>query len=88
MNITENLIAAIVTALSLILFLIAMNSYRRARKVRILIIGAAFLLFFIKGLIMTVVLFYFVTMRDQITYLSIIDVVILLMLFGAMGLQK
>ena len=88
MNITENLIAAIVTALSLILFLIAMNSYRRARKVRILIIGAAFLLFFIKGLIMTVVLFYFVTMRDQITYLSIIDVVILLMLFGAMGVQK
>jgi hypothetical protein len=88
MNITENLIAAIVTALSLILFLIAMNSYRRARKVRILVIGTAFLLFFIKGLIMTVVLFYFVTMRDQITYLSIIDVVILLMLFGAMGLQK
>ena len=88
MNIAENLIAAIVTALSLILFVIAMNSYRRAKKVRILVIGAAFLLFFIKGLIMTVVLFYFVTLKDQITYLSIIDVIILLMLFGAMGVQK
>jgi hypothetical protein len=84
----ENIIAAFVTAFSLVLFLISLNSYRRARKMRILIICVAFLLFFIKGLVMTVALFYFVTLQSQIAYLSIIDVVILIMLFVAVSVQK
>jgi hypothetical protein len=84
----ENLIAAFVTAFSLILFIIALNSYRRAKKVRILVISLSFLMFFVKGLIMTIALFFYVALQGQLAYLGIIDVVILMMLFVALSIQK
>jgi hypothetical protein len=50
----ENLVFAFIVVLSFTLAIIALMAFRRARKMRILFVAVAFVLFFIKGILFTV----------------------------------
>jgi hypothetical protein len=50
----ENLVFAFIVILSFALAIIALMAFRRARKMKILFIAVAFVLFFIKGILFTV----------------------------------
>lgn len=84
----ENIVAAFVTLMSLFLMVVSLQSYRRSKRKRILLISVAFMLFFIKGLILSIALFYFIGLGTQVTYLGIFDIMILVMLFAAVTYQK
>lgn len=83
----ENVLAAFVAGLSLFLFVVSLRSYQRSGKRKILLIGVAFILFFIKGLVMTIALFYFVPLGTQYIYLGLFDVMILIALFVALSVK-
>ena len=87
MNI-ENVIAAFVTVLAIVLFVVSVQSYRRSKKKKILVISLAFLLFFVKGVVMSIALFHYIGLEAQISYLSMFDVIILFMLFVAVSVKK
>lgn len=83
----ENIIAAIVTVMSLLLLIVSLQSYRRAKKKKILMISLALLLFFVKGLILSIALFLYVGFESQMLYLGLFDVLILFMLFVAITVK-
>ena len=87
MNI-ENIVAAFVAGLSLFLFVVSIRSYQRSGKKKVLIIGMAFMLFFIKGLVLTIALFLFIPLGTQVVYLGIFDMIILIVLFAALSIKK
>jgi hypothetical protein len=79
----ENIIRAFVTVFALALLIIALLSYRRAKNPKLLIIGSAFALFFIKGVLLSYGLF-FKEIEELITpFSSLFDLAILLVLFSA-----
>ena len=84
----ENIVAAFVAGLSLFLFVVSVRSYQRSGKKKVLMIGMAFLLFFIKGLVLTVALFQFIPLGTQVVYLGIFDMIILIVLFAALSIKK
>lgn len=84
----ENVIAAVVTIMSLLLLIVSLQSYRRSKKKKILMISLALLMFFIKGLVLSIALFYYVGLQSQVTYLGLFDVLILIMLFVALSVKS
>jgi len=84
----ENIVAAFIAGLSLFLFVVSIRSYQRSGKKKVLIIGMAFLLFFIKGLVLTVTLFLFIPLGTQVVYLGMFDMIILIVLFAALSIKK
>jgi hypothetical protein len=75
--------AAIVTVLALVLLIISLLAYRREREKKFLITALVFVIFLIKGMIMTLSIFstHFKNISDILTYSVFFDVVILLFLF-------
>jgi len=82
MEMTSLFINACITALSLGMFVLCLVSYRRSQNKKILLITAAFFVFFIKGAVLSYGLF--ISLFEQgiaCIYLGIFDIVILVLLF-------
>jgi hypothetical protein len=77
-------IVGITTVFSLGLFIISLNSYRKAQKKKILFVSLVLLLFFIKNLLLSVLLFT-AQIENTITILALelFDLLILVFLFIA-----
>ena len=73
----ELLLAILIAGFSFLVFLVSITAYVRLRVGKFLILGAAFLMFFIKGLLL---LLEFI-IQDQIAFL--IDLLIILLLYIA-----
>ncbi|MBX8633836.1 MAG: hypothetical protein KHF84_04945 [Thermoplasmata archaeon] len=80
----QNFVAAWVTAIAFVLFLISVIAYRRSRNSRIGIVSAAFFLFFIEGIVFTYQLFdqYF-ALSAFFIIVGVMDIGILLLIFAA-----
>lgn len=78
-----NILLAAVTVVAFALCLIALLAWRRVRDVHMLLLGAAFAIFFVKGLFLTVALFGNWSDLGQLLVLaSIFDLVILALFYG------
>jgi len=77
-------IVGITTVFSLGLFIISLNSYRKAQKKKILFVSLVLLLFFIKNLLLSILLFI-AQIENTITILALelFDLLILVFLFIA-----
>jgi hypothetical protein len=87
MNVIEeiiNFLIAWVTVFSLALFVIGYVSYRRTKHPKILAVSIAFLLYFIKGIVMAVGLYFphLIAITTELPSI-LLDVVILLTLYYA-----
>jgi hypothetical protein len=80
----QNFVAAWVTAIAFVLFVISVIAYRRSLNSRIAMVSAAFFLFFVEGIIFTYQLFdqYF-ALSAFFTIVGLIDIGILLLIFAA-----
>lgn len=76
---------AIVTVLALVLLIISLLAYKRERSLKFLITALVFVIFLIKGIIMSLSIFtsHFKNESDILTYSVFFDVAILLFLFFA-----
>lgn len=76
-------LVAIISVLSALLLVISILAYKRERTWRLLIISAVFGIFFIKGIILSLLVFTnnFNDYANSVTFLLSIDVIILLFLF-------
>jgi hypothetical protein len=79
-----NFLIAWVTVFSLALFVIGFLSYRRTGNPKLLAVSTAFLLYFIKGIVMALGLYFpdIVTITTQLPTI-LLDVLILLTLYYA-----
>lgn len=77
-------IVGITTVFSIGLFIISLNSYRKAQKKKILFVSLVLLLFFIKNLLLSILLFT-AQIENTITILALelFDLLILVFLFIA-----
>lgn len=78
-----NALLAAVTVVAFALGMISLLAWRRARDVHLLLLAAAFAIFFVKGLFLTVALFADWTDLGGILVLSsIFDLAILVLFYG------
>jgi hypothetical protein len=79
----ENVLLAAVTVVALALAAIAFVAWRRARDVHLMLLSAAFAVFFVKGLFLTVTLFAGWQDLAQLLIVSAsLDLVILALFYG------
>ena len=84
MEIESIIISAGITILALGMLLVSLLSYRRFKNSKLLFVSGAFLLFFIKGLLLSIELFTSeLTWFTSSMYFHAIDVIILILLFTA-----
>jgi len=79
-------ISAFITIFSCGLFLVSLLSYRRHRSNKLLLISIVFLLFLIKGLILSIGLFYeqeIFAILSSLIFIGVFDFFVLLLLFLA-----
>jgi hypothetical protein len=84
MDIQSIIISAFITIFSIGLLLVSLASYRKYRNMKLLFVSIVFLIFFIKGVLFSLGLFY----EDLLTFVSIpytgvFDLIILILLFLA-----
>ncbi|MDG6224714.1 MAG: hypothetical protein QCI82_04290 [Candidatus Thermoplasmatota archaeon] len=80
----ENLLFSAYTALSFVLLLVAILAYRRSRSSKVLILTGAFLLFFVKGALLTLVLFLdLMGMLELLLAGTAIDTIALMLLYAS-----
>lgn len=80
----QNFVAAWVTVVAFVLFVISVLAFRKKRNARIAMISASFFLFFLEGIIFTYELFAPVfALPVFFTAVGLIDIAILLLIFGA-----
>jgi hypothetical protein len=85
LKIIENLLYAFVVVLSFALTGIALASFLRTRKGKLLLVALAFIFFLVKGVILTLELsFDLLGQEGLLIALTLIDVAILLTIFFAM----
>ncbi len=70
-------LSILIAGLSAILFIVSMISTARLRKIKLLLVGTAFIAFIIKGLLLT---FEYIS-QDQIG--MVLDIVVILLLYFA-----
>jgi len=79
----ENVLLAAVSVFALALTLIAVLAFRRTRDLHIVFLAAAFGVFFLKGLLLTIFLFSGTTRLDQFFLVSgSLDLAILALFYG------
>ena len=83
LTVVYNLSFAFLTILALALFIISILAYKRSKKIKLLMVSFAFLLFFVKGLWLTYSLFYIP--RDSwdpfLVPVAVLDCLILVLLY-------
>ncbi len=78
-----NVLLAAVTVVAFALCLISTLAWRRARDGHLLLLGAAFAIFFVKGLFLTVALFAgWADLASLLVVSSIFDLAILVLFYG------
>jgi len=86
MQIEGIIINACITMLSLGLLIVSLASYRKHRNLKLLFISLVFIVLLIKGILLSLSLFYPLPSLDYIiygTYTGLFDLAILLLLFIA-----
>ncbi len=80
----QNFVAAWVTVVAFVLFIISVLAFRKKRNGRIAMVSVSFFLFFVQGIILTYELFSPVlALSVFFTVVGLIDIAILLLIFGA-----
>lgn len=80
----ENLLFSAYTALSFVLLLVAILAYRRSRSSKVLILTGVFLLFFVKGTLLTLVLFLdLMGLLELLLAVTAIDTIALMLLYAS-----
>lgn len=78
-----NILLAAVTVVAFALAAISLFAWRRARDVHLLLLGAAFTIFFVKGLFLTVALFSgWTDLSGLLVLSSVFDLAILALFYG------
>jgi hypothetical protein len=77
----ENIIRAFVTVFALTLLIISLLAYRRSKNTKLLIIGSAFVLFFVKGILLSFGLFFKDIEETVAPFGSLFDIGVLIVLF-------
>lgn len=85
MEIQEIVISAFVTIFSLGLLVVSAASYRKYKNLKLLFVSLVFFVFLIKGLLLSIGLFYeeITGLINTSTYIGLFDLIILIMLFIA-----
>ena len=89
MNIDIILIFSLITILSISLFIVTFLSYYKHKKTKLLMISFVFLFLFVRGLLLSLSIFY-----EQIdalissNYIWIFDLIILILLYGAYSYKR
>lgn len=79
----ENVLLAAVSVFAVVLTLIAVLAYRRTRDAHLVLLAAAFGVFFVKGLVLTILLFSGTIDLRQLFLLSgSLDLVVLALFYG------
>jgi len=82
-QIVNIILAAFVTIFSIGLLIVSFSSYRKYKNTKLLFVSLVFVMFFIKGILMSASVFGYSIPWDWILISSIIDVLILGFLFIA-----
>ncbi len=84
MEMEHIILSATITIFSLGMFIVSLFSYRKSKNVKLMFVGSAFFVFFVKGVVQSVGIFSNVIrlVSDDIS-MKIFDVIILLLLFIA-----
>ncbi len=78
-----NILLAAVTVVAFALAAISLLAWRRARDTHLLLLSAAFVIFFVKGLFLTVALFAnWTDLAGLLVLSSVFDLIILVMFYG------
>jgi hypothetical protein len=78
-----NILLAAVTVVAFALGAISLSAWRRARDTHLLLLAAAFAVFFVKGLFLTVALFAgWTDLAGVLVLSSVFDLVILVLFYG------
>lgn len=83
MALLENAVAGWLTVFAALLTAVSLLAYRRSANPKLLGVAAAFALFFVKGLIVTIALFTAVTLDSLWVPMGVMDSVILLVFYLA-----
>lgn len=82
-DIINIILAAFVTIFSVGLLLVSMASYKKYKNTKLLFVSLVFVLFFVKGILLTMNVFGYEIPWDWIVISSIFDVLVLAFLFVA-----
>lgn len=84
MNIESLVFSAFVTIFSLGLLIVSLASYRKYKNLKLLFVSAVFFVFLIKGIGMSVLLFFGdIALISSLISLGVFDLIILILLFIA-----
>ena len=84
MQIESVVLGACITIFSLGMLIVSLLSYRKYKNIKLIFVSSAFLIFFIKGIILSLSLFYEeMAVINSSTYTGILDLIILILLFMA-----
>ena len=85
MEIQSIIISAFVTIFSVGLLVVSIASYRKYKNLKLLFVSLVFFIFLIKGILLSLGLFYeeIELLTNTSTYIGLFDLVILIMLFLA-----
>ncbi len=85
MEIQSIIISAFVTIFSVGLLVVSIASYRKYKNLKLLFVSLVFFIFLIKGILLSLGLFYeeIEVLTNTSTYIGLFDLVILIMLFLA-----
>ena len=81
MQVIDLFVSASITMLSLGLLVLSLLGYRRSKNVKMLLVSLVFLVFLIKGIIVSFSLFLEITIFDSILNIWIFDLIILVLLY-------
>ena len=84
MEIESIVLSASITIIALGLLIVSLLSYRKSKNLKLLFVSSAFLVFLIKGIILSLSLFYEeIAVINSCAYMGLFDLIILILLFVA-----
>ena len=83
MEIQEIVISAFVTIFSVGLLVVSLASYRKYKNIKLLFVSLVFLVLLIKGILLSLSLFYEIGILNSTLYTGLFDLIILVLLFLA-----
>jgi hypothetical protein len=84
MEIQDIIISAFVTIFSLGLLIVSLASYKKYKNLKLLFVSLVFMVFLIKGILLSLSLFYQgIPLINSLEYSGLFDLIILVLLFMA-----
>lgn len=85
----HEIVIALVTVLALAITVISAQSYRKSGNRKVLLVTITFAFFFIKGLVLSYgVLVGHIGNEDMLLYSSVLDLIILILLFSSIIIRR